>query len=208
MTDSLSFEDVRKMRRGTSSYEIFNFPFMDDVYIGMRILTQDEIIKATNIGREKAKKLFDDLSNGEAEAFATKEMLFMSVVKATSDTECTGEPFFSKPEDVGELNMDEINLLQEHYVEVQRKYTPFVDVKTPEDFENLISDLKKKPQIGTSLSSYTLRQLALYLIAHSMKSQKDSDSISSPVMLSKTTEKKKPMKKELRGIKVLEPVKE
>lgn len=34
MTDeALSFEDVRRMRRGTETYEIFAFPFTDNVHL-------------------------------------------------------------------------------------------------------------------------------------------------------------------------------
>jgi len=204
MTDWLSFEDVRKMRRGTNTYDVFTFPFMDDVYIGMRVLTQDEIIRATNIGREKAKKDFKDISNWEDNAYATKEMLFMAVVKATSDTEYTQEPFFANAEEVWELNLDEIKMLEEHYTEVQGKYTPFYNIKTPEEFDTLISDLKKKPQIGMSLSTDTLRTLVLYMAASIKRLPNDSDSTSSSANQSKTTEKKEPTKEqEKRGIKIL-----
>ena len=204
MTDTpFSYEDVRKMRRGTNTYDVFTFPFTDNIFIWMRVLTQDEMIRAGNKGKIKAKKMYWDIMWGEDNAFAVRELLYMAVVKATSDTECTSEPFFSSPEDIWELSLDELTILDEHYKEIQRKYTPFIDVKTPEEFEELVSELKKKPQIGMSLSIDTLRLLVVSLIASSQKSQNDNDSTSSPVNQLKTTEKKPPMEKELRGIKVL-----
>lgn len=50
-------------------------------------------------------------------------------------------------------------MLRKHYEAIQEKYTPFFNVETPEDFENLVSELKKKPQIGMSLSLFTLIRL-------------------------------------------------
>ena len=166
MTDvNLSFDEVRKMRRGTNSYEVFPFPFMDDVYVGMRVLTQDETVKAVNVGRAKAKTELENPTEDEELKYSSRELLFTSVVKATNDTSCSSEPFFSSAEQVGELTLDELNLLLEHYNEVQQKYVPQQDLKTPEEFDALIADLKKKPQTGMSLSTYTLRMLSLYMVA-------------------------------------------
>ena len=205
MTDTtFSYEDIRKMRRGTNTYDVFTFPFTDNIFIWMRVLTQDEMIRAGNKGKLKAKKIYWDIAGGEDNAFAVRELLYMAVVRATSDTESTSEPFFSSPEDVWELSLDELTILDEHYKEIQRKYTPFVDAKTPEEFEALIADLKKKPQIGMSLSTDTLRLLVAYLTVNSQTLQNDSESTYLPVNQSETIEKNQPMTKELRGIKVLE----
>ena len=46
------------------------------------------MVRAANIGRNKAKKIYSDISGGEDSAFAMKEILYMATVKATSDTEC------------------------------------------------------------------------------------------------------------------------
>ena len=201
---SLSFEDIRKMRRGTNTYEVYPFPMVEWAYIGIRVLTQDEILKAVNTGKERAKSALKDPSESEISEYAYREMIFKATVKATSDKESDGESFFTYAEDVGELSRDELEMLMEHYSEVQSKYAPIQDLKTAEDFEALISELKKKPQNGMSLSTYTLRQLVEYLIVSSKTLPNDSDSISTPVNPSKTIEKENPTKEsDPRGIKVI-----
>lgn len=193
------------MRRGTNTYEIYPFPYMEDVFVGIRVLTHDEIMRASNIGREKANKSLTNANEDEQIKFASREILFNAVVKATNDTECSSEAFFSNAEEVGELTLDEINLLLEHYNEVQQKFIPQQDLNSPEEFDALIEDLKKKPQIGMSLSTYTLRMVLLYSVARLQNLQKDSDSISSSASPSKVDGKEtltKPVEK--RGIKLTE----
>jgi hypothetical protein len=193
------------MRRGTNTYEVYPFPFVDNAYVWIRVLTQDETVRAVNTGRTKAQKELTDATQEDEMDYASKELLFKSMVKATSDKDSAGEPFFSSAEDVWELSRDELNMLLEHYNEVQRKYAPIQDLKTPEEFDKLIADLKKKPQNGMSLSTYTLRQLVWYLIVSSEISQNDNDSTSIPVSPLNETEIESPTKKaDKRGIKVIE----
>ena len=206
MTDqALSFEDVRKMRRGTRNYDIYTFPYTEDVYVWIRVLTQDEMVLASNNGRQKAKKIFADISGWEDTAYTIKEILYMATVKATADIEFPEEKFFSSAEEVWELSLDEMVMLRTHYEEIQWKYTPFYKAKTSEDFDKLISELKKKPQIGMSLSIDTLRLLVAYLTPSIVKLQNDNDSTYMSANQSQMTEKKNHMKKpETRGIKVIE----
>ena len=99
MTDiNLSFEDIRKMRKGTNSYEVFPFPFMEEVSVGVRVLTQDEVLKAINTGREKAKRELKEATPDEEASYGRKELMYKAVVKVTESTEDKSEPFFSSPE--------------------------------------------------------------------------------------------------------------
>lgn len=49
-----SYEDIRKMRRGVNAFDIFSFPYLDEVKIAIRVLTQGEILRCMDLGREDA----------------------------------------------------------------------------------------------------------------------------------------------------------
>ena len=160
---TMSFDDIRKMRRGTDVVEKYNFPFTE-VPIYIRVLSQDEIIKAINIWREIAKRELEfPPVSAEIEEYSMRELLYKAILRVT-DNENDKIPFFNKSTDVWELTADEWTLLTQYYNEVQEKYAPQTTIKTREDFENLISELKKKSPIGNSLSTYMLRTLVDFLI--------------------------------------------
>ena len=195
MTQWLSFSEVRKMRKGTNSYDVYNFPFTE-VAIGIRVLTQDEVIMSTNTGRDKASKLFENPTNELIMDLSTRELLYKSVITVTSEEQWESKSedftrFFSSAEDVWELSMDEITTLLEHYNEVQEKYAPISKLETPEDFEKLIWELKKKSRLGMSLSTLTLRKLLQYSISNPLTSQNDNGIGSSPASQTKETMKEK-----------------
>lgn len=188
MEKQLSYEDIRKMRRWVNSYEIYNFPFMTDVQIAVRVVTQDELLKAINKGREKAEVMFKKPSGEDIEKMAMRELLYNAILVVPNGEERI--KFFDSPEMLWDLSLDEVNLLTEHYEAVQEKYAPWILIKTEEDFELMISELKKKSLIGMSLSTYTLQQLLWYLIETMKILPSDNDTISTPVSKSKENEKK------------------
>ena len=128
----ITFDYIRKLKRGTSSFDIYSFPYLPEVTISVRVLTQLELMDSQDIGRVKAKELL----KGEEK-----------------------KPFFESPEQVLELSKDETNHLFEYYSEVQEKYSPLSKVNTQADFDNLVEEVSKKSVLGMSLSSYTLKQL-------------------------------------------------
>jgi CO dehydrogenase/acetyl-CoA synthase alpha subunit len=81
-------------------------------------------------------------------------------------------------------------MLIEQYNEVQEKYAPALKIKTSEDFDNLIEEIKKKSLLGMSLNSYTLRELVVYMTQRITKLQKDNGTTSSQSKPEKETSKK------------------
>lgn len=176
-----TFEQVMKMRRGTNAYELFKFPYTnDEIAIAIRVLTQTEIKMATNDGRRKADTDLYQPTQLDYNDYGARELLLKAVytVQENGESDLT-EPFFKSSVQVGELTMDEVSILLQHYNEVQEKYSPLDKVETEDEIWELIEDVKKKSLRGTSLSTYTLRVLVEFLVKNSTTLQKDSDSISS-----------------------------
>jgi hypothetical protein len=55
MTIKLTYEDVRKLRKGTNAFDIFDFPFLENAKIAIRVLTQEEILQCLDAGRQDAR---------------------------------------------------------------------------------------------------------------------------------------------------------
>jgi len=191
-TEQMSFADVRKMRRGTNAFEKYNFPFTD-IPMAIRVLTQDDILRAANKWREIAEKELTNANENEVIELSMRELLYKAVLKVPEDWEDVNsvDYFFASPSEVWELTVDEKDLLIEHYNEVQEKYAPQQTLNTPEDFDNLISELKKKSQIGMSLSTSTLRKLLEYMVKDMRTLLNDNGTTSMPVNKSNADEKKK-----------------
>lgn len=49
-----SYADIRKLRKGTKAFEEFDFPFLTDIRIAIRVLTQGEILECLDLGRNIA----------------------------------------------------------------------------------------------------------------------------------------------------------
>lgn len=60
MKKELTYEDIRKMRKGTNAFDIFPFPFLPDINIAIRVLTQNEILECLDNGRQDAKARLSD----------------------------------------------------------------------------------------------------------------------------------------------------
>lgn len=160
----MSFEQVRKMRRGVNAFEYFSFPFIDDIKVGFRVLTQAEVIEAESEAKKYCREKYGDDKNSSAVQVIGWHLLQKSCYIMPESGNPT-EPFFMIPEDVGEMTIDELNMMLENYNEVQEKYAPLQALNSKEDFDKLIDDIKKKPQTGMSLSSHSLRKLMLYLVS-------------------------------------------
>lgn len=196
---TMSFEDIRKMRKGTNSYEIMNFPFTN-IPIGVRVLSQDEIMRAINKGREVANLELKNPNNTEELEFSMRELLYKAIIKIPTWDE--RDSFFSKSSDLWELSVDEWTELVNFYNTVQEKYAPQHSLKEPADFDNLIEEVKKKSPTGMSLSSHMLQQLLQYMIARSEWLLNDNDTISMPAKISEANESKKNIIKPETGIRI------
>lgn len=194
MTKKLSFEEVLQMRRGTNAYDIFLFPFTkDDIPVAIRLLSQQEVKISNSDARRKADNELYKPGPNEYSDYLVREMLYKAcyVVNDSGKDSDLSQKFFTSPEQVGELTMDEVNILLQHYNEVQEKFSPMVEVKDENDLLELIEEVKKKSHRGMSLSTHTLKLVLHYLISHSTKLPTTNESTSSPSKSIKKNSKKK-----------------
>lgn len=171
-----SYEDVRKMKGGTKTYDVFEFPFIPEIKIAVRVLTQVEILECLDAGRNDAVVNLSRPREIDAYQYGLIRLLLKSVHKVPEDGNKLSEPFFAKYEDITELSKDEVEKLVEFYESVQEKYSPVQKVETPEDFQKLVEEVKKNKTFGNSLSSQMLRKLVSYLIESSEISPTDNGS--------------------------------
>jgi hypothetical protein len=59
-----------------------------------------------------------------------------------------------------ELSVEETKLMEEYYSTVQEKYSPVQKLEKPQDFIDLIDEIKKNKIDLSYLSSFTLIKLA------------------------------------------------
>ena len=205
MKTNLSYEDVKKMRRGTNAFEIYDFPFIKDAQIAIRVLTNNEILLCLDLGRDDAHKKLKMPREIDTYQYGMARLLQKAIYVVPEDpAEKPSQLFFKDAEEVLELSVEETKLIEEYYNTVQEKYSPVQKLETPDDFIGLIDDIKKKRINGGYLSSYTLRKLASYLIETLTESPNDSGTGSTPWTYS--TEKKRqkrPAKQEVE-VQVLE----
>lgn len=190
MKKSLSYEDIRKMRKGTNAFDVFPFPFLTDVKIAIRVLTQNEILECLDDGRQDAKAKLADPRDIDIYQIGMARLIQKAIYCVPEDAgETPTIPFFYSVEEVLELSVEETRLLEEYYNSVQEKYSPMETLKEAKDFINLIEAIKKNKIDGNYLSSLTLRKLVSYLIESSETSQNDNGAGSIPWTY--TNEKKK-----------------
>lgn len=185
----MTYEELEKLRSGKKMYETFQFPFTPEIKIGVRVLSQDELIKCSSEGRRKADSDLYKPTKEDYDDYITREILYLSVVNFE-----TGEKsFFPSPEKVAKEPID-INLqLLQYYREVQEKFNPVQTVKDEKDFIKLITEVKKNSLLGMSLSTHILRELLHFLIANPETLQKDNGFTSSVSTVNNKTSKRKPI---------------
>ena len=193
----ISFEDIRKIRRWTTNRTVYDFPFMNNTPIGIRLLTQDELLRASIFWQKEAQSL--ELKDQDSYLAASYAFNTMELLRKACYVWETDRQFFKSIDEVWELSRDETTVLFDYYNRVQERYAPAEKLKTEEDFQELIEDIKKKWVGGISLSSYTIERLLHTLIANPKILQ--SLNGSSSMQWSKLKEK---MKKEL--LKTQEPI--
>lgn len=158
--DKISYEQIRKMRKGNNAFDVCLFPFLPNVKIAIRVLTQYEVMDCIDKGRVFATENLRDPNEQNKYTIGMGFLLLKSVYCVPEDpTEAPSIPFFENIREVLELSVDEISLLEESYATVQEKYAPYETLKSAEDFETLIDGIKKKLIDSNSLSSYTLKRL-------------------------------------------------
>ena len=177
----LSYADLMKMREGDQAIDTYFFPGTD-IKILVRVLNQGTIIRAESRGTAQAREILSDINDKTGDDKESPNHMLLTQCIASeylyeaiyiyNDDEKLNEKFFDSPSDIENLTVDERNLLLDFYTETQENYSPVHKIKTDEDFEVLIEEVKKKSVAGMSLSSYILRKLLLYLIKNSQKSQK------------------------------------
>jgi hypothetical protein len=69
---------------------------MTDVQIAVRVVTQDELLKAINKGREKAEVMFKKPSGEDIEKMAMRELLYNAILVVPNGEERI--KFFDSPE--------------------------------------------------------------------------------------------------------------
>lgn len=185
---SLSFEQVRKMRRGVNAFDVYLFPYMTDVEVAIRVLSQEEIFESINVWQQKLRDKYPNAWQDQEIHYGTRELLHKAILKKPVADE--RDKFFASPEELGELSIEEFNLLLEHYNEVQEKYAPDKTLESEEDVMELIEEIKKNSLVGMSLSTHTLRRLVVTLAKPSETLQNDNGSTSLPSKKSKAKTKR------------------
>lgn len=172
----LKFTDVREMARWVNTKRKFKFPFQDDVEISIRVVTQEEIMISQEYGRKVwEEELWRKTANWIVmEEYASWKLLELAVY--TWDWE---ENFFTSPKEVGQLTVDEKGILLDYYNEVQAEFSKMNYLETPEDFTELVEDIKKKWIYGMSLNSHILRKLVGILISRTTESWQNDNGFTS-----------------------------
>jgi len=191
---NLSYEDIRKMRRGTNAFDIYNFPFLDGVKIAIRVLTQNEILECLDAWRDDAKRLFKQSRDIDAIQMGMAKVMEKAVyVPAENPWDFPTTPFFRSSKEVLELSVDETRLLEEYYNTTQEKYAPVQVLQTESDYLELIEAIKKKLIDGSYLSSLTLKELVTFLVDKYQLSPSDNGTTMLPWQYLNEKKKQKPV---------------
>lgn len=176
MTDTqrLTFEQMQNLRKWANAREKFLFPWLDETYVTIWVLSQNDITICTIQGRKKAIEAHGEkVSAGEVDNFIQRELFFRCVF--TEDGE---ETFFKSAEEAGKLTMDECTMFLEYYTTTQEKYWVDKKIISEEDLMTYLEAVKKASPLGMSLSTHTLRELVLFLDKNSTTSLRGNDTTS------------------------------
>ena len=158
-----TFADLMKIKRWTTSRDIFDFPFNPTIKIGIRLLTQWELLDAKIFWNQKSEEFeIKDETQKFVVALSYTNMELLRLSCYEWDTE---NKFFRSVEQVAMLSVDETEALFNLYNKVQERFAPIQTINWDADVEALIEDIKKKWVGGSSLSSYTTERLLHTLIA-------------------------------------------
>lgn len=185
----LSYSDLKKMMRGRKHFEIIDFPGFPEVKIAVKILGQKELedcARACDLVINKLKQDHGDVSSNSVYVREMeRQVLFRSIMQVPELDTRTDEynfiRFFPDADCIGEIcTLDTVEMLMQAYNANQEKYSPAQTIKTAEDFENIIEEVKKNSIRGLSLSTHDLMTLVDILVKTPEILQKDSGSLSLP----------------------------
>lgn len=197
-----SFEDLKNIMRGRKHFEEFKFPGEDEIRIAVRVLTSQEIEDTQYKAEVIVKRKYPEIKPDEIKSSVPfikeleRQILFNAIVKVPLQDSVSGEfvfdKFFGSVDDIGLVEQSSIESLFEYYHLVQEKYSPHMTIKSEEDFENLLEEIKKNSIVGLSLSIPVLQMLLDFLVKNPEILLKDNGSSSQHLKQEKESLKKKP----------------
>ena len=137
---------------------------LGDVLVAMRILTEQDHQEAGWAANAMLDKHDAELNPANADIFESEK--FTQLIQRFLIDPDTRKPVFPSADEVRQtLTRDERNALADAYFEFEKEHSPSERTMSEGEFEALLEEVKKKPEMPalSDLSGATLRRLVLSL---------------------------------------------
>jgi hypothetical protein len=171
MSDLLS-----RLKLGSDNIKLVDFPNINNQKIALRILSQKEIQEASFATERHFKSEKIELNMVTASDYDTEKSVQM-LFRALRDPEKLQESISATITEFRSLlTRQEISALADEYLAFESECSPSLDTLSGDEFDKLVSDLKKKPEqtIGNITSLQMLRRLLLTMVKQPVKSLTDN----------------------------------
>ena len=156
---------LQRLKLGTDNVKLLNFPGSDQK-VALKILSQKDLQDAAFATERyfKSEKIEVNLvTSEEYDAEKATQILY----RCLKDPENTNESIASSITEFRKLlNREEKRILADEYVAFERECSPAPDNLSGDEFDKILSDLKKNPatSISTITSISTARRLITCLV--------------------------------------------
>lgn len=158
---------LERIKAGTKNRTTIRWPGSESE-VTLRVLSKDELHQATFQAHHHFKRQDIPVATHTIETFKDEETIQILYRALRGTGEEADKPLSSSIDSFRALvSMDEISELADAYEAFQNECSPSMEKMSGDEFERLLAELKKKPEmIVSSVSSIgTLRRLLLSLAA-------------------------------------------
>ena len=179
-----NFKDVNKMRLGRRAYDVYFYPFTNnEVEVAIRVLSEAELMVCEDNGKAMAKELLKEPSPAQITTYVGFHMIYEACYEVPTPGQdiLQTKKFFGSIGDVADLPKLELQELLDLWTQTFEKNSNSDIFLKPEQFPELIEEIKKNSIFGMSLSIQTLKKLLLFSVNDDVRtSLKDSGLFSTP----------------------------
>lgn len=174
---------IEKLKAGKRHIRKMKFPGTD-IEIGIQVLNEAELQASIFETERHFKNAGIEISATTIGIYDKEQItqtLFRAIVEPSKPNQNgTYNKLFSNVDDLRALffSQDIKDELVEVYNELQKEVSPSVHQMSEAELETIFETVKKNPDSGMNLSSFTLKQLLRFMVSRESTSPKDNGSIS------------------------------
>lgn len=153
---------LEKLKSGKRNIRIIKFPGTDQD-VALRVLSNAEVQDALFATEDHFKQRKIEVSATTVEAYEDENTIQI-LARALRDPKDLKQPLAADVDQLREIiTLEEKNDLVREYDAFEIEVSPSTETIEDDELDRIFDEVKKKPETGSELNTYTLRKLIIYL---------------------------------------------